>query len=346
MAAVALTNGRAYIAVADFASDSSNGLRIVDVSDPANPQQTNFIPLSRDTKDVIAAIGNYVYLQSANLDTIHIFDVSDPDNPVSVGYYTYNTWTVGYASSYYVDENHLYVGTTKGLMILDRTNPANLGYTSFYELPGGYYGVHGVAIEQNRAYLATENGLVVVDISDPVNPAALVHNTVYSYDVDLIGDDIFVASPSEGVLLFNQVTDTTLEKNGYYNTKNYNAHRLTTANGLIYAAYEGLMILRKGASTGLKGNEEPVASSFKLFQNYPNPFNPITHIRFSLSKSERVKIAVYNTAGQLMEQLLDAPKAAGNHEIIWNAERFGSGLYFIQLQAGKEVQTRKALLVK
>jgi len=99
-------------------------------------------------------------------------------------------------------------------------------------------------------------------------------------------------------------------------------------------------------ATAIRQIDAAVPQSFTVSQAYPNPFNPSTHIRFSLNKASRVQAAVYNSAGQLLANLLDEQKTAGNYELSWNATQFGSGVYFIKIRANGQVHVRKALLVK
>ncbi len=99
-------------------------------------------------------------------------------------------------------------------------------------------------------------------------------------------------------------------------------------------------------ATAIRPVEAPLPEGFTVSQAYPNPFNPATRIRFSLNKASRVQVTVYNAAGQLVANLLDAQKAAGSYELSWNAAALGSGVYFIQVQTNGKVATRKALLVK
>lgn len=65
---------------------------------------------------------------------------------------------------------------------------------------------------------------------------------------------------------------------------------------------------------------------FVLYQNYPNPFNPSTTIKYSLPVESQVKINIYNSIGQVIEQLTDEIKSPGNYEVTWNAENNSSGI--------------------
>ncbi|MBT7470142.1 MAG: T9SS type A sorting domain-containing protein, partial [Candidatus Cloacimonetes bacterium] len=96
-------------------------------------------------------------------------------------------------------------------------------------------------------------------------------------------------------------------------------------------------------------NSEIEISSYKL-NNYPNPFNNSTTISFTLNTEniENTEIEIYNLKGQLVEkisnlQFTDSP----NQQIVWNAEKFASGIYFYKLAIdGKSVQTQKMILLK
>lgn len=85
---------------------------------------------------------------------------------------------------------------------------------------------------------------------------------------------------------------------------------------------------------------------FSLSQNYPNPFNPSTTISYSIPKTSKVKVSVYNSNGEVVKTLVDEFKEAGNYQVTFNAFGLASGVYFYQLQAGKFNSAKKMLLTK
>ncbi|MCI0708241.1 MAG: T9SS type A sorting domain-containing protein [Ignavibacteriae bacterium] len=87
-------------------------------------------------------------------------------------------------------------------------------------------------------------------------------------------------------------------------------------------------------------------TGFELAQNYPNPFNPETSIRYSLPVGSKVRLTVYSILGQELAVLDEGEKSAGWHTIRWNAVSQPSGIYFVRLQAGSFVSTRKVVLLK
>jgi len=85
---------------------------------------------------------------------------------------------------------------------------------------------------------------------------------------------------------------------------------------------------------------------FEISKIYPNPFNPMTHIEFTLPRSERVSIRVYNLLGQRVATLLNDKLDAGRHLVRFHCGALGSGVYFAVAQTESEFTVRKMLLVK
>lgn len=87
-------------------------------------------------------------------------------------------------------------------------------------------------------------------------------------------------------------------------------------------------------------------SEFKLHDAYPNPFNPSTTIRYSLSRTARVQLNVYDLAGRRIAVLVDGILASGEHTLQWNAEGASSGVYLIRLESQGRMSTRSVILAK
>ena len=94
-----------------------------------------------------------------------------------------------------------------------------------------------------------------------------------------------------------------------------------------------------------------IPEEFSLSQNYPNPFNPLTKIDFSLPKTGRVVITIYNLLGQEVTTLINERLDYGYHTVTWQGtdrmgRPVGSGVYFSELKADGNRKTRKMLLLK
>ncbi|MFH1862600.1 MAG: right-handed parallel beta-helix repeat-containing protein, partial [bacterium] len=78
----------------------------------------------------------------------------------------------------------------------------------------------------------------------------------------------------------------------------------------------------------------PIPSETKLLGHYPEPFNPQTSIVFSLANQQRVRLHIYNVAGQCVAVLLDQDLPPGEHRSIFDGSNLPSGIYIYSLQAG------------
>ncbi len=78
----------------------------------------------------------------------------------------------------------------------------------------------------------------------------------------------------------------------------------------------------------------------------PNPFNPVTKITYALPSALRVRLSVYDAFGRAISHLANGPEAPGEHELLWDATAFPSGVYFLQLEAGGRVKTQRLALIK
>jgi hypothetical protein len=57
-------------------------------------------------------------------------------------------------------------------------------------------------------------------------------------------------------------------------------------------------------------------------------------------------LQIFDITGRVVETLLNEKLITGEHEVVWNASGFSSGIYFVRLQSGTVVQTQKIVLVK
>jgi len=83
-----------------------------------------------------------------------------------------------------------------------------------------------------------------------------------------------------------------------------------------------------------------------LYQNYPNPFNPITQIKYNLAETTDIKLSIYNINGQLVSELVNGTKQAGQHVVDFDGSRFNSGVYYYTLEVDGKAMTKKMILIK
>ena len=97
--------------------------------------------------------------------------------------------------------------------------------------------------------------------------------------------------------------------------------------------------------TGVQQKDDQ-PQSFHLAQNYPNPFNASTTIRFSLARSQRVMLDVYDSAGRRVATLADGFMSRGEHRLAWDASKMAAGVYFVRLQGEGRGDFTKIILLK
>jgi hypothetical protein len=110
-------------------------------------------------------------------------------------------------------------------------------------------------------------------------------------------------------------------------------------------------IVRLPASLANLCSADAPPSRFVLAQNYPNPFNGGTAISYDLPRGARVKLVIYNAAGESVAVLVDREQPPGSYTVAWNGlnrggRRAASGVYFYRLQTGYASSVRKLVLVR
>ena len=94
------------------------------------------------------------------------------------------------------------------------------------------------------------------------------------------------------------------------------------------------------------GVAENKPAAFSVSQNIPNPFNPTTTIGFTLAEAVQVNVAVYNTAGQKVDTLVDDFRESGKHSAVWDGSEFSAGVYFYMVRSGDFSKTMKMTFVR
>jgi hypothetical protein len=191
-------NGVVVVGNYCYLASDYGGLRIYDISNPANP--VNIANTNNGEQAFgIAVSGNYCYL-AGHTDGLWIYDISNPTNPVTVSH----TNNGGYAYKVAVAGHYCYLANyIDGLRIYDVSNPANpvnVGQIN----PGG--GIRGIAIAGHYCYLANINdGLWVYDVSNPAYPISIAHKNDGgdSRDVIVSGNYCYLANGMDGLRIYD-----------------------------------------------------------------------------------------------------------------------------------------------
>ena len=91
---------------------------------------------------------------------------------------------------------------------------------------------------------------------------------------------------------------------------------------------------------------EELPNVFKLSHAYPNPFNPTTHFMVGIPYLSNIEVNIINVNGKIVDQIFTGELHQGDYNMIWVADNYPSGLYFIQLLNKEVLTTRKIMLLK
>lgn len=94
--------------------------------------------------------------------------------------------------------------------------------------------------------------------------------------------------------------------------------------------------------------ERLVADPSRRFglQMVPDPMVDRVRISYSLTVSGHVRVSIYDAAGKVVRELVNAAQGSGRYELIWNRDdragrRLSAGIYFCRLESAGRMQRRK-----
>lgn len=135
-----------------------------------------------------------------------------------------------------------------------------------------------------------------------------------------------------------------------YDIISVNDEHLLIAGSNFNVASDGdasLLLIQSGNKpSGIETDPVSFAEEFFLYDAYPNPFNPQTVIRYKVNVSGMVSIKIYDILGKEVVTLINDNISAGTHEVIFDASKLSSCVYYYTLKADKFSQTKKMILMK
>jgi len=69
-------------------------------------------------------------------------------------------------------------------------------------------------------------------------------------------------------------------------------------------------------------------------------------IAYTLKRSSKVLINIFNLHGRLLETLENSTKNAGNYTLKWNRNNYSSGIYYIKFSINDNAIVKKAVVIK
>jgi len=172
---------------------------------------------------------------------------------------------------------------------------------------------------------------------------------VINYTIDIDSNNSWLSLPVEvGDLLGGETDDIDVT----FDSSNLNAGEYTCNIVIIDDIRNETFILVTLTVNPTSAEDELLPAITQLNGNFPNPFNPITNIKYSLNKREKVSLEIYNLKGQKVRSLVNEEQDAGFYNPTWNGKDdngkpVSSGIFFYKFKAGsKFTSTKKMILMK
>ena len=120
---------------------------------------------------------------------------------------------------------------------------------------------------------------------------------------------------------------------------------------VLVGAGDGLVHLYEGVEPTIAAPPVVAAAPVSLLPPWPNPANPRVSVAFSLARTARVSLAIWDVRGRRVTELADGWYDAGEHTFVWNGvdaagRASPSGAYLARLVGPGPVQVRKILLAR
>ncbi len=188
-----------YAAERVYAAMGTNGLQIVDVSNPAAPAvfANPFTPSDGRGIESVFVAGQYAY--TVGLNRFMVVDVSSPAAPSEAAAITLPGLLV-YSINLFVSGTVAAVADqVSGLHLIDVSVPQAPVWRSVTTIPGAW----DVSVSGNHAYVtASAGGMTIVDITDRTNPdvlGTLAPAGVNFLGIFVTGGTAYVADANHGV---------------------------------------------------------------------------------------------------------------------------------------------------
>jgi hypothetical protein len=314
---------------------SHHTLVIEDISNQANPRVVGSCTLPAYDPEIFVS-GNYLYAVDGELRVVGVANRAAPRVMASFH-------TPGFAYGVFVAGNYAYVadGYDGGLQRANISDPAHPIAAGGYDTPGCG---RAIWVNGQYAYLADDtSGLQIFDISDP-DTLMLAGNIRGRYQSVTVSDGKLFLAPSGMVLKVYDLTDPI---NPVFMTSFDHPYigRFCVEEDYIYVNRTySIVILEINSASEINEFDPPLADA--VLTNHPNPFNAQTTISYSLSRSGPVTLSIYNIIGQKVAILLDGFQPTGQHQALWDASAFSSGIYFARLESKRQSENIKLILLK
>lgn len=214
-------------------SNGFDGIVLVDVTDPENPEVVSTLDTPGHNLDA-RLNGDFVFATDGNRG-LQIIDIADLENPELVA----NVELNGFSRRVRVRDDIAYiVSYNGGLHLVDVSDPPQPEILNNID---GIGHARAIILEENLAYIASSReGLQIIDISNPMNLQVVGTGDTpgNAIGIDLQGRHTFVADFSGGVRIFNCQNPQQPFEVGFIDTTDYTYDVVVDDNLAFIAEWE------------------------------------------------------------------------------------------------------------
>jgi len=179
--------------------DASDGLEILDISDPSNIQE-----LGQFQKDDLSFYPRKVFVSeniayfAVKYNGLKLIDILDPSNPIEIGLYGNNCSIL----DVFISEEVAYIAAGEnGVEILNISNPSNIVQISNYT--DNYNNTWSLDFDEqnNLLYVADRiDGIEILDVSNLSSPVELGQLALESaVEIDVVGNFAYISLYDNGL---------------------------------------------------------------------------------------------------------------------------------------------------
>jgi len=121
----------------------------------------------------------------------------------------------------------------------------------------------------------------------------------------------------------------------------------STLNNVMLKNFQSLDLIKPSYTCSKGGiiTNPNLDAGKKLITNYPNPFIGSTTIEI-ITTAGYTLVQIFNVQGQLIKVLQDGVMTAGTHQLTFEDEGWGPGIYYARLQNGSIQQMRTLVIAR
>jgi hypothetical protein len=248
---IAVQGDYAYVAA------GRGGLRIFDISDPANPREVGFFT-EIDYAAFVAVSSGYAYvagneaLTSVKGHGLYIVDIIDPKDPTKSSYYRTN----GYPKYLYYHNQFVYLQivsedsnkkTVIDILTVDVRDAAKPDEEASYRLTRDASNVAEFPFRmvENLAFVANKDEFRILDFRNPGNPLEVgkMDSPLKVCGIAISGDSTYLIGERAGVAIIDSSNHKDLKQAGFYQSFSAGCNIQSQDKNIYISVHNGLEIV-------------------------------------------------------------------------------------------------------